>query len=133
MYHYYNYNYILQKDFVSTLDKIIKDTLTEDFWNITVPNDLAAASVRSPTLFANFALVEWKDNIDISGMPPPEYMKKFSSRLSKEMMYWHALPEGWENMKYDEFLAKRRKLIAKVIRNGYSKLLNRWFGYLLFD
>lgn len=34
----------------------------------------------------------------------------------------HALPDGWWNMGYDEFLTARRPLIAAVIREGYEKL-----------
>jgi hypothetical protein len=38
------------------------------------------------------------------------------------MQYWHALSDGWENMqqnmRYQEFLMTRRKLIAQVIRNA---------------
>ena len=37
-------------------------------------------------------------------------------------MYWHALPKGWEEMEYSEFLEARRKGIAKVIRDGFLKL-----------
>ena len=49
------------EEFIKTLDKIINDTLTEDFWNITLPNDLEAASVRSPSLFAYFAALNLLD------------------------------------------------------------------------
>jgi hypothetical protein len=41
--------------FVSTLDRIIADTLTSDFWNITVANDLETSSARSPAHFAYLA------------------------------------------------------------------------------
>jgi hypothetical protein len=172
------------EQFAKTLEKIIDDTLTEDFWNITLPNDLEAASVRSPSLFAyfaalnlmdakvlfskmkiselldpairakkaplelhhlfpknylrktgvtetietnqigNYALLEWPDNIDISDLSPNDYIQKYFPRLSNEMQYWHALPDGWDNMKYSEFLVIRRKLIAKVTRDGYQKLLD---------
>jgi hypothetical protein len=42
-------------DFVATLYKIITDTLTNDFWSITVANDLETSSARSPALFAYLA------------------------------------------------------------------------------
>jgi len=175
------------KTFCATLNQIITDTLTEDFWKIALPNSLATSSARSPSLFAyyaslnlldarvlfskmkvselldpalkakksaierhhlfprgylkklgvselrdtnqiaNFALVEWSDNIDISDMSPSEYFPKYAERFSKdepnEMSYWHALPEGWETMSYEDFLVLRRKAMAKVIRDGFSKLL----------
>jgi hypothetical protein len=160
--------------------------LTEDYWNITLPNELATSSSRSPSLFAyyaalnlldarvlfsnsrvrelldpatrskrapierhhlfpraylqelgitetrdtnqiaNFATVEWGDNGRISDEPPHQYAPRFMGRFSgddlEQMMYWHALPEGWEHMDYQRFLEKRRKLIALVIRDGYEVL-----------
>jgi hypothetical protein len=174
--------------FVALLDKIINDTLTEDYWNITLPNELATSSPRSPSLFAyyaslvlldarvlfskmqvsalldpaikakksgterhhlfpkgylatigiseiretnqiaNFALVEWDDNIEISDDPPSKYYRKYASRFSKEeldqMLHWHALPLDWPNMEYKELVETRRKLIAQIIREGFSKLEN---------
>lgn len=175
-------------EFVSIIDRIISDTLTEDFWNITIPNELATSSPRSPSLFAfyaalnlldarvlfskmkvselldpalkakkapierhhlfpknflkkqeitevrdtnqiaNYALVEWSDNIAISDSSPSEYFPKYVKRFSgaeeelRSMCYWHALPEGWENMAYEEFLAARRKAMARIIRDGFEKL-----------
>ena len=173
-------------DFIRILDQIIFDTLTEDFWNITLPNSLATSSARSPSLFAyyaalnlldaqvlfsqmkvsklidpalkakksaverhhlfpknylkklditelrdtnqiaNYALVEWTDNIDISDEAPskylPRYLERFGEHARKQMYYWHALPEGWENMEYEDFLISRRKAIANVIRDGFDRL-----------
>ncbi len=43
------------EEFVEVLEKIIHDTLTYDFWTITLPNALESSSVRSPELFAYFA------------------------------------------------------------------------------
>jgi len=172
--------------FVTMLNRIVYDTLTDDYWNITLPNELATSSPRSPSLFAfyaalcllnarvlfsklqvsalldpaikakksaterhhlfpkgyletigiteirdtnqiaNFALVEWDDNIGISDDPPFVYFPKYAPRFSKDdlgqMLYWHALPQGWENMEYKEFLDKRRRKIAQVIHDGFSKL-----------
>ena len=176
-------------DFIRTLDQIIFDTLTEDFWNITLSNSLATSSARSPSLFAyyaalnlldaqvlfsqmkvsklidpalkakksaierhhlfpknylkklditelrdtnqiaNYALVEWTDNIDISDEAPskylPRYLKRLDDRERKRMYYWHALPEGWENMEYEDFLISRRKSIANVIRDGFDRLCQK--------
>ena len=75
---------------------------------------------------ANYALVEWSDNIEISDKHPKEYLPFYLDRLpsqeKEKMYYWHALPEGWENMSYEEFLAERRKLIALVIRDAYLQI-----------
>jgi hypothetical protein len=42
-------------EFIHTLEQIINDNLTEDFWNITLPNELATSAARSPSLFAYMA------------------------------------------------------------------------------
>ena len=75
---------------------------------------------------ANYALVEWGDNNDISDQAPSEYLPAYLKRLSDEdkeqMYYWHALPEGWEQMRYPKFLEERRKMMAIVIRDAFEKL-----------
>jgi hypothetical protein len=38
------------------------------------------------------------------------------------MMNWHALPEGWHEMNYEDFLNERQKLIAQVTRDGFERL-----------
>lgn len=177
--------------FVATLDSVIADTLTEDFWNIELPNNLATSSARSPSLFAyyaalnlldaqvlfskmkvselldpsikankaslerhhlfpkaylrklgvtdlrdtnqiaNYALVEWSDNINIREAPPAEYFpkliedRKIAGDELQKMCYWHALPDGWETMSYDEFLTVRRKAMAQVIRDGFKALAGK--------
>jgi hypothetical protein len=172
--------------FIAFLDRIISDTLTEDYWNITLPNELATSSPRSPSLFAyyaamnlldaqvlfskmkvselldpamkarksaierhhlfpkgylaklgikelrdtnqiaNYALVEWSDNIDIADHSPADYFPRYAERFSAEelsqMCYWHALPTGWEQMDYGEFIEARRQCMAAVIREGFKRL-----------
>ncbi len=75
---------------------------------------------------ANFALLEWPDNLDISDAPPSIYVPQLQERWSdeewKQMHQLHGLPEGWEQMEYEEFLAERRKMMAAVIRQGYNLL-----------
>lgn len=176
------------EEFARLLNRIVTDSLTDDFWNITLSNELATSSPRSPSLFAyyaalnllkarvlfsrmlvsdlldpttkakksaverhhlfpkeylrtlgidetrdmnqiaNFALVEWNDNIAISDLPPSDYYPKYASRFKenelREMRFWHALPDGWENMKYQEFLEQRRKLIAQVTKEGFQALMS---------
>lgn len=43
------------EEFVSVLDRICDANLTSDFWTITLPNELATSSPRSPSLFAYYA------------------------------------------------------------------------------
>jgi len=87
---------------------------------------VGTTELRDTNQIANYALVEWDDNIAISDIPPNDYWLKYANRFSdvelKEMMHWHALPEGWQEMSYQNFLLARRPLIAKVIRQGYEKL-----------
>jgi len=175
------------QEFVNILNNICDITLTNDFWKVSLPNDLATSSSRSPSLFAynaalvlldaralfskvrvselldpalqanrsaverhhlfpkgylstlginaprdtnqiaNYALVEWGDNAQISDQPPAEYFptlkKRFGTNELSRMYHWHALPENWEHLDYREFLEKRRELIAQVIAEGYQTLI----------
>src|SRR5262249_414789 len=76
---------------------------------------------------ANFPLLEWPDNVGISDTPPFEYVPEIRARFSdpelKVMQDLHALPEGWEQMSYDQFLIRRRELMAAIIRRGFETLL----------
>lgn len=38
-------------------------------------------------------------------------------------LYLHALPDGWEQMEYRDFLEKRRKLMARIIREAFNTLM----------
>lgn len=75
---------------------------------------------------ANFALLEWPDNIDIADSPPSQYVPEIRSRFSpeawREMHDLHALPEGWEEMVYQDFLVERRKCMAAIIQRGFETL-----------
>ena len=172
--------------FVATLEGIMANELTNDFWTVTLPANLDSSSARNPELFAymaaqnrlgapvlfshkkvadlldptiratkralerhhlfprawlersgiddlkqinqvaNFALIEWPDNIDISDDSPREYVPQLRARFSPQdwatMHEYHALPDGWEQMEYDVFLAARRKLMAAIIRRGFESL-----------
>jgi hypothetical protein len=177
-----------RKKYINHLNEIIANTLTNDFWSIALPSNLATSAARSPAWFAycaalnlndaqvlfskikaselldpvtnakktsverhhlfpkgylqnikidddrdrnqiaNFALVEWNDNIDISDAAPNQYLKPYLKRLSKnelENQYkWHALPENWQEMEYYEFLKQRRILMSNVIREGFQKIVS---------
>ena len=75
---------------------------------------------------ANFALIEWPDNIDISDAPPSQYVPKIRARFTPDewqgMHELHALPGNWDNMNYPDFLIERRKLMAAIIRRGFESL-----------
>lgn len=76
---------------------------------------------------ANYALIEWTDNMDISDDAPSEYFPAYLSRFGSEeerkrSYFLHALPEDWEKMEYPQFLEARRKRMAEVIREAFDKL-----------
>ena len=174
--------------FVRTLERACELAITDDFWTISLPNDLATSSPRSPSLLAyyaslvlldakvlfsrlsvaelldpttkgyrapierhhlfpkgylktlditdlretnqiaNFALVEWGDNASISDQPPMMYLpllrERFIASELESMYYFHALPDNWETLDYNDFLEQRRDLIAKVISDGYRQLVD---------
>jgi hypothetical protein len=178
--------------FVAVLQDICSATLTNDYWSITLPNDLATAAANSPSMFAffaalnlhdarvlfskhkvselmdpsakskksalerhhlfpkehlktigiadpretnqiaNFTLIEWGDNGEISGESPAKYVpslqKRFTDKELAQMYSWHALPENWEAMDYQNFLKKRRELMATVIRDAYLNLAGSTAG-----
>jgi hypothetical protein len=77
---------------------------------------------------ANFALVEWHDNIAIGHKAPAEYVPileaRFDPQTLRAMYHYHALPEKWYELPCDLFLKERRKRIAAIIREGFENLKN---------
>lgn len=174
------------EEFLAVIDDICSSTMTNDFWSITLPSDLATSAARSPSMFAffaalnvldaralfsqhnvrelmdpatrgtrsalerhhlfpvaclkkqgiddqrdynqiaNFAIVEWGDNGAISDAPPSEYVpaleKRFDQKALHEMYRHHALPLGWQDMAFEEFLKARRTLMAETIKAAYERL-----------
>ena len=173
-----------QDQFRAMIHEVCGAITTNDYWEITLPTDLATSSGRSPSMFAyyaslsildakvlysdqrvtdlldittkdpgspierrhifskfyldsighksttqrnqiaNFALVEWGDHAKKAELKPEYYLEHFEGRFStsdiKTMYYWHALPDGWSTMKYEDFLRNRRELIASIIRDAYK-------------
>lgn len=83
---------------------------------------------------ANFAPTDWVTNQLISDHPPVEYWERlvadrnFPPDLLARQRYWHAIPEGWTELGYEDFLDARRRLIAAVVRDGYAKLTDTSFS-----
>lgn len=77
---------------------------------------------------ANYALLEWPENIDIGMTPPDQYVPEIKARFGGQEAQWskmlsdHALPDNWETMAYPAFLEARRKLMAAIIRKGFESL-----------
>ena len=81
---------------------------------------------RDINQIANYAYVEWQDNITIGDKPPSEYVPAITGGFADEevsrMYRLNAIPNGWEQMSYEEFLRERRVLMARTIREGYKRL-----------
>ena len=75
---------------------------------------------------ANLTFLEFEDNIEISDANPNEYFamvkKRFAENELSEMLNQHAVPDNFYQLEYDEFLQKRRKLMAGVIRKAFNKI-----------
>jgi len=82
---------------------------------------------------ANLTYVEWTRNIDVSDLAPLEYYPAaieglrvksgFSESYIDEVSRVHALPKNWWELPYEEFLRDRRQLMARVIRDGFKKVV----------
>jgi hypothetical protein len=76
---------------------------------------------------ANYALVEWSDNIKISDRAPSDYVpeleKRFASDELQRMYDWHGLPSNWYELDYEDFLKERRRRIALIIKSGFERLV----------
>jgi len=174
------------KEFLDVLERACDERISEDYWSLTLPAELATSAARSPALFAyfaalnmlearalysehkvrdlmdpatagqrnalerhhlfpkaylktlgitstretnqiaNFALIEWGDNDNISDEAPATYApvmeKGVLKRDLERMYYWHALPDGWATMDFQTFLQRRREAIAAVVRAAYELL-----------
>ena len=67
---------------------------------------LGVTDTKRVNQIANFALVDWSDNIAISDIAPARYWpeqlaaKGRSGDKLARAVYWHALPDGWEHMEF---------------------------------
>jgi hypothetical protein len=75
---------------------------------------------------ANYALLEWPENVDIRHKHPADYVAaiqpRFSTEVWRRMQALHALPDGWQDLSYPNFLETRRHLMAEIIRRGFESL-----------
>lgn len=77
---------------------------------------------RSINQIANLSYVEWPENIEISGAAPAEYWPRYEAQFTDADRFHHALPDGWSQMEYEDFLSARRPLMAKVVRHGFETI-----------
>ncbi len=89
-------------------------------------SSIGFTSDRDRNQLANFTYLDYATNIDISDDSPSEYVAKYRERLGEEKYKKtcadHALPEDFETMEYTEFLAARRILMAKIVKQAYAEL-----------
>jgi len=89
---------------------------------------LEITATRQVNQVANFAPTDWATNNVISDNPPAEYWpelvkeRNLTGNTLAKQTFWHALPEGWESMTYDDFLVARRALMAAVVKAGFERL-----------
>jgi hypothetical protein len=87
---------------------------------------IGISDTRQINQIANFARVEWPDNLQIGSKPPAEYVPPLDSALSAEerdrQYGWHGLPHLWWELDYGTFLEERRVRMARVIRRAWEEL-----------
>jgi hypothetical protein len=84
------------------------------------------SSTRQVNAIANMAFLDWPENAKIGAESPLTYWSSMTGSIGTERLkrqaYWHALPVGWEQLDYATFLERRRVLIARVTKDGFSRL-----------
>ena len=89
---------------------------------------LGYKDIKKINQVANFAPTDWDTNILISDRPPMDYWpqlietRKMDETTLAKQKQWHALPDDWIELKYEDFLIARRNLMATVVRDGYLRL-----------
>ena len=173
-------------EFVSYLNDVIDSRFSDDYFRLTLPEELNSSSANSPVWFAyiaainvlntpmlfsnvplskylgvgtsgdknaidkhhifpkgylkeigipddrdrnqiaNFTYLDYNTNIDISDDPPQEYVPRYMDKLGKEKYIisceQNALPIGFENMEYKQFLEKRREMMSGIIKKAFDEL-----------
>lgn len=87
---------------------------------------IGVTDLKQVNQIANFAPVEWPDNIKIGKQNPADYVAPLDAKLSavdRERMYGHhALPHLWWELPYDQFLVQRRVRMAAVVQKAWHAL-----------
>ena len=81
---------------------------------------------RDRNQLANFTYLDYNTNIDISDDAPALYVERFKAKYGEADYTKHlennAIPYGFENLSYFDFLDQRRKLMAEIIKKAYNRL-----------
>lgn len=81
---------------------------------------------RDRNQIANYTFLDYQTNIAISDDAPNIYSAKLRAELGDEAysvtLAQNAIPDGFENMTYADFLDARRMLMAQIIRKAFNFL-----------
>lgn len=81
---------------------------------------------RDRNQIANFTYIDYNTNIQISDDSPADYVPKMRNKIGNEAFEKtckeNALPKGFENLEYQEFLRQRRILMSSIIKQAYQRL-----------
>ena len=70
--------------------------------------------------------LDYPTNIDISDDPPSEYVGRYKEKLGEEgyktACEQNTLPENFETLEYNDFLAKRRVLMSETVKKAFKEL-----------
>ncbi len=90
--------------FIHALNRIIEDELTNDFWEITFPNNLETSAARSPYLFAYYAALNLLDaRVLFSQMRVSDLLDPRTRSTRSALERHHLFPkaylkkQGWED------------------------------------
>ena len=126
---------VIHDAYVMNSNEKIKDMLLRNskpnrtpLFSKAVLHNRNIAEYKMVNQVANYIIGEW------TGETPPDDNDLYQDTLfssfehttlpySRNDMYtYHALPQSWWDISYDEFLMERRKLMAGVIENAWRKL-----------
>lgn len=88
-------------------------------------NKIGFDSRTSQNQVANYVYLDYKTNIDISDSAPADYFHKYKRASSVDItanLRHHALPEGFYDMAYDDYLQARRRLMSQYIRDYFESI-----------
>lgn len=87
---------------------------------------IGTRDTRQINQIANFAMIEWPENLSIGAKAPADYAPILDGELSaqerEQQYFWHALPHLWWELDYEQFLIERRARMAKVVRRAWEAL-----------
>jgi hypothetical protein len=81
--------------FIAALDQVINDTMTSDYWSITLPNELATSAAKSPALLAYIAALNIHDADVLLSTSKVRSRLDPAITLKKGIERHHLFPKGY--------------------------------------